>query len=151
MSLYDKWSRQFGVLNELQCAEISRAAGLRKETNPIFLLERLIATAKLAHGSDEEYVDSLFIRAQLRGLRQYCMFVHEPMPPPIKKTVVDAPPIAAPAGGGDNSCVICLDATRTTAFIPCGHLACCHQCAAGVTACPVCRAAFTRTQTIYIS
>lgn len=39
----------------------------------------------------------------------------------------------------DASCVICLDAERTTVFIPCGHAACCSNCAALVQTCPICR------------
>lgn len=41
-------------------------------------------------------------------------------------------------------CVICLMRRRRSAFIPCGHLACCHTCAISVESevspkCPLCR------------
>ncbi|WOK93221.1 E3 ubiquitin-protein ligase [Canna indica] len=41
-------------------------------------------------------------------------------------------------------CVICLQTRRRSAFIPCGHLVCCHPCAMRVVCdpspkCPVCR------------
>lgn len=39
----------------------------------------------------------------------------------------------------DASCVICLDAERTTVFTPCGHAACCSNCATLVQTCPLCR------------
>ncbi|KAF9689976.1 hypothetical protein SADUNF_Sadunf01G0148100 [Salix dunnii] len=43
-------------------------------------------------------------------------------------------------------CVICLTRRRRSAFIPCGHLACCHICAISVESeaspkCPLCRQA----------
>ncbi|KAJ6427362.1 hypothetical protein OIU84_022871 [Salix udensis] len=43
-------------------------------------------------------------------------------------------------------CVICLTRRRRSAFIPCGHLACCHICAISVESevspiCPICRQA----------
>jgi hypothetical protein len=61
---------------------------------------------------------------------------------------------AASGGGGDDygdddgTYVICLDAERTTALVPCGHALLCDACAARVLAaatpaCPVCRVAAT--------
>ena len=41
-------------------------------------------------------------------------------------------------------CVICYERAKNTIFIPCGHLACCDTCAAGLHRCPVCRAIGTK-------
>lgn len=49
-------------------------------------------------------------------------------------------PAEAEAAGGE--CVVCLDAPRTVALLPCGHLALCAGCAKKEEArrrCPVCR------------
>jgi flagellar biosynthesis GTPase FlhF len=66
---------------------------------------------------------------------------------------------AAAAGGAgsddgdDGSCVICLDAARTTALVPCGHALLCASCAAKVLAtmaraCPVCRSTATSSRQV---
>lgn len=48
----------------------------------------------------------------------------EELPPrPIDKTI----------------CTICLDRLRSCAFVPCGHVATCEQCATNLNDCPVCR------------
>jgi hypothetical protein len=39
----------------------------------------------------------------------------------------------------ERECVICLDETPDTIFIPCGHVISCADCAAAVSECPVCR------------
>ena len=45
--------------------------------------------------------------------------------------------------GGDESdaslCVICIDAARTHALLPCGHKCLCSECAVGQRRCPLCR------------
>lgn len=53
-------------------------------------------------------------------------------------------------------CVICLTRRRRSAFVPCGHLACCHRCAMSVMRdsspkCPVCRQTITHSLRIYDS
>lgn len=42
---------------------------------------------------------------------------------------------AAPTIG---PCVVCIDRLRVGVFVPCGHVACCLECAMRLTACPVC-------------
>ena len=44
------------------------------------------------------------------------------------------------SGGSDKQCVFCEDGARTHAFLPCGHLAYCAECAAThkVAQCPIC-------------
>ena len=37
-------------------------------------------------------------------------------------------------------CKICLDFDATVAFLPCGHLVCCSDCAPAMRKCPICRA-----------
>lgn len=53
-------------------------------------------------------------------------------------------------------CVICLTRRRRSAFIPCGHLVCCHICAISVERevtpkCPVCRQEIRTSVRIYDS
>ncbi|VFQ96790.1 unnamed protein product [Cuscuta campestris] len=53
-------------------------------------------------------------------------------------------------------CVICLTRRRLSVFVPCGHLACCQQCALLVVResspkCPVCRQAITNAVRMYDS
>ena len=58
----------------------------------------------------------------------------------------------------DATCVICLGNPRGTAFVPCGHIACCQRCADEIIRrargrdfahCPICRKEFTRAQPLY--
>lgn len=36
-------------------------------------------------------------------------------------------------------CVICMEETVSIVFLPCGHLACCEECAPAIKKCPICR------------
>lgn len=58
----------------------------------------------------------------------------------------------------DATCVICLCNPRGVAFVPCGHIACCQQCADQIARhargrdfprCPICRAEFSKAQPLY--
>jgi hypothetical protein len=40
-----------------------------------------------------------------------------------------------------NNCVVCDDAQRSTALVPCGHVCCCGECAVDLRQCPICREA----------
>ena len=60
----------------------------------------------------------------------------------------------------DAVCVICLCNPRGTAFVPCGHIACCEKCADTLIRrargrdfprCPICRKEFTRAQPLYFA
>lgn len=59
----------------------------------------------------------------------------------------------APAAwvGADTACVLCMDASKTHIFVPCGHLSVCEDCAAGQTRCPVCRAESTCVIKAFVS
>jgi hypothetical protein len=48
-------------------------------------------------------------------------------------------------------CVICLDANKSMAFTPCGHLCCCKKCGMLETlkTCPICRITIKNRQTIF--
>ncbi|KAL8043438.1 hypothetical protein ABFX02_09G119700 [Erythranthe guttata] len=53
-------------------------------------------------------------------------------------------------------CVVCLMRRRRSAFVPCGHLVCCHRCAFSVERevspkCPVCRQPIRNSVRIYDS
>ena len=46
-------------------------------------------------------------------------------------------------------CVYCLDKPKCVRFDPCGHLACCFECAALLSSCPMCRAPIRERQRVY--
>jgi len=50
------------------------------------------------------------------------------------------------------NCLICYDQTRQLAFDPCGHVACCLQCANNISnkKCPICRKTIKRSLKIHI-
>ena len=47
-------------------------------------------------------------------------------------------------------CRVCMDMSISIAFIPCGHLVCCSECAACVEKCPLCRSQIQHAQQIYL-
>ncbi len=51
----------------------------------------------------------------------------------------------------ENSCKICLDAVANCAFIECGHIVSCLNCAKLLTKCPICRETIKRTLRVYKS
>ena len=49
-------------------------------------------------------------------------------------------------------CVVCLEGTKDTVLVPCGHLCACQKCAVTIRArakCPICRATVERTCRVY--
>ena len=48
-------------------------------------------------------------------------------------------------------CVICLEAPKSRACVPCGHVCACERCAAPLTSCPICREPCTDIMRIYLS
>lgn len=56
-------------------------------------------------------------------------------------------------GSEETICVICRSEPRTTAFVPCGHMATCNSCAqlslASTRKCPICRTEVTSLLRIY--
>lgn len=48
-------------------------------------------------------------------------------------------------------CKICMDRNIAVAFIPCGHLVTCKQCAEAVDKCPMCYTVITFKQKIFMS
>ncbi|KEG08881.1 hypothetical protein DQ04_06261050 [Trypanosoma grayi] len=40
---------------------------------------------------------------------------------------------------GEELCVVCMEARRLYAFLPCGHVSCCGECAKALDTCPICR------------
>jgi len=50
----------------------------------------------------------------------------------------------------EETCIVCFDKKITTAFIPCGHLCCCYDCAHKCNKkCPMCRKKNKTIQKIY--
>lgn len=55
------------------------------------------------------------------------------------------------ATSSEDACKICLDSEANCAFIECGHIVSCINCAKSLTLCPVCRAVIKRTLRVYKS
>ncbi|CAF3793334.1 unnamed protein product [Adineta steineri] len=51
----------------------------------------------------------------------------------------------------EEACKVCLDAEANCAFIDCGHIVSCLNCAKLLTRCPICRETIKRTLRIYKS
>ena len=51
----------------------------------------------------------------------------------------------------EDECVVCWEGSKTHAFVPCGHRCACSACAAGVAACPVCRATVTGLLRVFLT
>ncbi len=49
----------------------------------------------------------------------------------------------------DDKCIICLDAEKVLAILPCGHLTTCVSCGHAVKSCPLCRGQKEAVVTIY--
>jgi len=67
----------------------------------------------------------------------------------ISNTLVESSS-SAPTSS-ENACKVCLDAEANCAFIECGHIVSCLNCAKLLTRCPVCRAIIKRTLRVYKS
>ena len=65
------------------------------------------------------------------------------------KAVAEAAAAAA-AANEEKLCVVCLDAAKAVVFVPCGHVQCCTACGERVGACPLCRAAITTRQRVFL-
>lgn len=72
-----------------------------------------------------------------------CTYLRVLLPPSFLRRIRLQPeplPPAQPATELDMSCLICSDATRCIANIPCGHVTSCAACAVSTPACALCRA-----------
>lgn len=49
------------------------------------------------------------------------------------------------------TCKVCFDEEVNIVFLPCGHLACCNNCAPALRNCPICRAFIRGTVRIFLS
>lgn len=84
-------------------------------------------------------------------------------PPPATSPLTSQPlPEVAMAASGarrpsdgpsprELQCVICLDALKSRACVPCGHVCVCERCAAPLMTCPICREPCTDLLRIYLS
>lgn len=55
------------------------------------------------------------------------------------------------ASNSEDACKVCMDAEANCAFIECGHIVSCLNCAKLLTRCPVCRETIKRTLRVYKS
>lgn len=51
----------------------------------------------------------------------------------------------------NQTCQVCMDAKVSTAFCPCGHVVCCHDCATMCRECPLCRMQITYAQKVFFT
>ena len=56
-----------------------------------------------------------------------------------KKDDAPKPEVFRTTDDGDNECKICMDSNIWGAFMPCGHMVACEDCAARLADCPICR------------
>lgn len=80
--------------------------------------------------------------------REPSAVITQPVPAVDAAGTVIATP--ADAMGEDKECCICLDEQKSHAFVPCGHMAVCGQCARGLTQCPMCRRAIESTIRVFM-
>ena len=73
-----------------------------------------------------------------------------PAGPPPPAGAAPPPPPAAVEGDDDPSCVVCLARPRAVVLLPCRHLSMCALCAAGVSACPLCRSAVEESMVVFV-
>ncbi|XP_070532119.1 E3 ubiquitin-protein ligase LRSAM1-like [Ptychodera flava] len=73
--------------------------------------------------------------------------VKVPRRPPSAPALPPAAEPSAPAievtAHVNAECVICMDRMSSMAFMPCGHVCCCYQCASPIDSCPMCRTTIT--------
>jgi hypothetical protein len=96
------------------------------------------------------YEAALYTSKHLHGATSF-------MPPPARS----AAPRAAlqwcgarPAADEENMCVVCFDAPKEYAIVPCGHQCVCAGCAEQLTKtrtpmCPVCRGPIRETMKVF--
>ncbi|XP_061589591.1 E3 ubiquitin-protein ligase LRSAM1 isoform X2 [Cololabis saira] len=73
-----------------------------------------------------------------------------PSPSPPGTPVTPSAP--APVDGpGSSECVVCMETTAGTVFLPCGHVCCCRLCSDALQNCPLCRAAIAQRIRLYQS
>lgn len=76
-------------------------------------------------------------------------------PPPREGTGADNSSTALLKGADSSStansdlCIICLEKRYDAAFVPCGHMCCCTDCARKVSLCPLCRHQIERVLRTY--
>ena len=56
-----------------------------------------------------------------------------------------------PPKRGTPECVLCMDASVTRVFIPCGHACACRSCSKRCRRCPICRMVVTHRQRLFLS
>lgn len=96
------------------------------------------------------YIDSvinLFMREKQLATNEL-----ESIPSPSSKCVeLIAPKPSMATTTDDKFCKICYVNEYNTAFLPCGHVVACAQCASSVIKCPLCRQPFIDIMRVYFS
>jgi hypothetical protein len=58
---------------------------------------------------------------------------------PLAQALMQADEAAKQAAEARHECVVCVDAARSIALAPCGHVCSCEDCAGDLQQCPICR------------
>ncbi|CAF0971916.1 unnamed protein product [Rotaria sordida] len=87
---------------------------------------------------DEEYLKSSSMSHDETGLT-------------VRSILSNAPLESSSASNSEDACKVCLDAEANCAFIECGHIVSCLNCAKLLTRCPICRETIKRTLRVYKS
>jgi serine/threonine protein kinase len=58
---------------------------------------------------------------------------------PLAQALMQADEAAKQAAEARDECVVCVDAARSIALAPCGHVCSCEDCAGELQQCPICR------------
>jgi hypothetical protein len=78
-----------------------------------------------------------------------CCWSHEPAERPtmaaaigpLAQVLLQADEAAKQAAEARHECIVCVDAPRSIALAPCGHVCSCEDCAGELRQCPICRQA----------
>jgi hypothetical protein len=60
---------------------------------------------------------------------------------PLAQALMQADEAAKQAAEARHECIVCVDAPRSIALAPCGHVCSCEDCAGDLQQCPICRQA----------
>jgi hypothetical protein len=70
---------------------------------------------------------------------------------PLAQALMQADEAAKEAAEARNECVVCADAKRSVAFVPCGHVCSCVHCADESNQCPICRVTVAQRLKVFLA
>jgi serine/threonine protein kinase len=70
---------------------------------------------------------------------------------PLAQTLMQADEAAKQAAEARHECIVCVDAPRSIALAPCGHVCSCADCAGDLQQCPICRQAIAACLKVFLA